>query len=87
MEYGRPEERIQEKRTVMETVFFAEKRMQVSIIHGGNAEHSTNSRILATSNSCKTQRAKPTGMLLEHWSGHDRLDHLTRLGAHDDRGP
>eukprot|EP00972_Heterocapsa_arctica_P057363 8465118-Heterocapsa_arctica.AAC.1 len=53
MEYGRPEERIKEKRTVMEIVFFVEKRTQASIIYGGNAEHSTDTRILATSNSCK----------------------------------
>eukprot|EP00972_Heterocapsa_arctica_P059057 8705878-Heterocapsa_arctica.AAC.1 len=60
MEYGRPEERIKEKRTVTETVFFAEKRTQVSIIYGGNAERSTNTRISATSNSCKLDTKSKT---------------------------
>eukprot|EP00972_Heterocapsa_arctica_P069783 10309565-Heterocapsa_arctica.AAC.1 len=60
MEYGRPEERINEKRTVMETVYFAEKRTQVSITYGANAERPTNTRIPATSNSCELDTKSKT---------------------------
>eukprot|EP00972_Heterocapsa_arctica_P075529 11139409-Heterocapsa_arctica.AAC.1 len=60
MEYGRPEERINEKRTVMETAFFVVKRMQVSIIYGGNAERSISTRTLAISNSWKLDTKSTT---------------------------
>eukprot|EP00972_Heterocapsa_arctica_P078158 11526040-Heterocapsa_arctica.AAC.1 len=49
---GRPEELIQEKRTVRDIAFFVGKRMQGSIIFGGNAERSTDTLILVISNSC-----------------------------------
>eukprot|EP00972_Heterocapsa_arctica_P102696 15136181-Heterocapsa_arctica.AAC.1 len=42
---------------------------------------------LSQTHPIQTQRAQPTGMVLEHWSSYDRLDHFTRLGAHDGRGP
>eukprot|EP00972_Heterocapsa_arctica_P041697 6148042-Heterocapsa_arctica.AAC.1 len=52
MESGHPEERIIENIIAMATVYVVEKRMQGLIICGGNAEHSTDTRILVTSNSC-----------------------------------
>eukprot|EP00972_Heterocapsa_arctica_P013414 1974993-Heterocapsa_arctica.AAC.1 len=45
MEYGRLEEHIREKRTVMGIACCAEQRMQESIIYGGNAEHLTTNQI------------------------------------------
>eukprot|EP00972_Heterocapsa_arctica_P035251 5188296-Heterocapsa_arctica.AAC.1 len=54
MEYGRPEERIRDKITVMDIASFVVKRMQESIIYGGNAERSTSTRTSVTSNSCKS---------------------------------
>eukprot|EP00972_Heterocapsa_arctica_P075335 11114248-Heterocapsa_arctica.AAC.1 len=54
MESGHPEERIREKRIAMETVYFAAKRTQGSTICGGNAERSTDTRILVISNSSKS---------------------------------
>eukprot|EP00972_Heterocapsa_arctica_P059122 8717412-Heterocapsa_arctica.AAC.1 len=38
----------------METVYFVEQRTQGLNICGGNAEHSTDTRILVTSNPCKS---------------------------------
>eukprot|EP00972_Heterocapsa_arctica_P097729 14419937-Heterocapsa_arctica.AAC.1 len=54
MEYGRPEERAKDQITVMDIVFYVAKRMQVSIIYGGTAEHSTSIQTLFTSNFYKS---------------------------------
>eukprot|EP00972_Heterocapsa_arctica_P007597 1108023-Heterocapsa_arctica.AAC.1 len=53
MEYGRPEERTNENRTVMEIVFYVAKKIRGSIIYGGIAEHSTSIQTLAISNFYK----------------------------------
>eukprot|EP00972_Heterocapsa_arctica_P051323 7548968-Heterocapsa_arctica.AAC.1 len=59
---GHPEEHIIVKRTVMAIVFFVEKIMQESIIYGGNAERSIDTRILVTSNSCKSDTESTTNL-------------------------
>eukprot|EP00972_Heterocapsa_arctica_P036706 5404433-Heterocapsa_arctica.AAC.1 len=72
----------------MEIAFFVEKRMQGSSIFGGNVECSTDTLILVISSSCKSDIESTTNrMFLECRSSHDILDHLTRLGTHDVRGP
>eukprot|EP00972_Heterocapsa_arctica_P007927 1156842-Heterocapsa_arctica.AAC.1 len=48
MEYGRPGERTKDNIIVMETVYYAAKRMRGSIIYGGNTERLTNIQILDT---------------------------------------
>eukprot|EP00972_Heterocapsa_arctica_P047225 6967611-Heterocapsa_arctica.AAC.1 len=54
MEYGLPEERTEEKRTVMEIVYYVAKTTRVSIIYGGIAEHSTSIQISVISNFYKS---------------------------------
>ncbi len=48
MNSGHADERIREKRTVMEDVCYVEKRMQRSMHDGGNTEYSTDTRIPVT---------------------------------------
>eukprot|EP00972_Heterocapsa_arctica_P110578 16282086-Heterocapsa_arctica.AAC.1 len=55
MESGHPGERIREKRIAMETVYFVAKRTQMSTIYGGNAERSTDTRIVVISSLCKSE--------------------------------
>eukprot|EP00972_Heterocapsa_arctica_P000631 91961-Heterocapsa_arctica.AAC.1 len=57
---GRPEEHIKTNRTVMDIVSFVVKRMQESIIFGGNAERSADTPIFVTSNSCKSYTKSTT---------------------------
>eukprot|EP00972_Heterocapsa_arctica_P048754 7183595-Heterocapsa_arctica.AAC.1 len=57
---GHPEEHIREKRTVMEIVFFVEKRTRESIIYGGNAQRSIDTRTLVTSKLCKSDTESTT---------------------------
>eukprot|EP00972_Heterocapsa_arctica_P045822 6763365-Heterocapsa_arctica.AAC.1 len=44
----------------METVYFVEKRTYGLIICGGNAEHSTDTRTLVTSNPCRSDTKNTT---------------------------
>eukprot|EP00972_Heterocapsa_arctica_P035145 5174447-Heterocapsa_arctica.AAC.1 len=53
MEYGHPEGHTREKITVTGIVFYVEKRIQESIIYGGNVELLTNNPMSATSSLFK----------------------------------
>eukprot|EP00972_Heterocapsa_arctica_P082332 12132809-Heterocapsa_arctica.AAC.1 len=60
MESGHPEEHIIYNIIAMETVYSVGEIMQGLIICGGNAEHSTDTRTLVTSNSCKSNTNNTT---------------------------
>eukprot|EP00972_Heterocapsa_arctica_P098527 14541454-Heterocapsa_arctica.AAC.1 len=62
MESEHPEERTRENTIVMETVSYVEIRMPELTICGGIAEHSTNSRTLDISSSCKSDTKSITNL-------------------------